>query len=285
MIKKKRIPLIAALLSLVAPGLGQIYNNQIKKGIVFFLAYFLLPLLMFFTGLQYQFHGLIAILLFLICFWLFIIGDAFFVAVKTKEVILRPYNKWYIYLLIILLINSAYLIPTYFIANIANKVLGFSPYKIATGAMEPTLSIGDCLIADFKYFKKNDLQRGDLVIFQYPEDPAKDFIKRLIALEGEKIEIKNKQIYINDEAIPESYKVYNDSQVYTKNGYYGYNDVIRDNFGPIVVPSGYCFVMGDNRNNSWDSRHWGSLPLHNIKGKPLYIYWAKDKSRIGMKIK
>jgi signal peptidase I len=141
--------------------------------------------------------------------------------------------------------------------------------------MEPTLSIGDYLIADFKYFKKNELQRGDLVLFQYPKDPTKVFIKRVIALEGEKIEIKNKQVYINDEAIPESYKVHKGVNLY---------DAIRDNFGPALVSSDHCFVLGDNRDNSMDSRFWGFLPLRNIKGKPLYIYWAKDKNRIGIKI-
>jgi signal peptidase I len=142
--------------------------------------------------------------------------------------------------------------------------------------MEPTLTIGDNLITDSKYFKKTELQRGDLVIFQYPKDPAKDFIKRVIALEGEKIEIKNKQVYINDEAIPESYKVHKDINV---------DEAIRDNFGPALVPSDHCFVLGDNRDNSMDSRYWGSIPISNIKAKPLYIYWAKDKNRIGKKIK
>jgi len=274
--KKKRIPIIAAVLSLVISGLGQLYNGQILKGIIFFLAFFLIPIILFLAGLQCQFYGLVAIFLFLICIWLFIIGEAFFAARKIKKIGLKGYNKWYVYLLIILLMHGTYIIPSSFMASIQSEVLGFSTYKIASGAMEPTLSIGDYLIADSKYFKKNELQRGDLVIFQYPKDPTKNFIKRVIALEGEKIEIKNKQVYINDEAIPESYKVHNDIN---------FDEVIRDNFGPIVVPSGYCFVMGDSRDNSWDSRHWGSLPLRNIKGQPLYIYWAKDKNRIGKKIK
>jgi signal peptidase I len=141
--------------------------------------------------------------------------------------------------------------------------------------MEPTLFIGDYLIADFKYFKKNELQRGDLVLFRYPEDPTKVFVKRVIALEGEKIEIKDRQVYINGEAIPESYKVHKDTNIY---------DAIRDNFGPELVPSDHCFVLGDSRDNSYDSRNWGFLPVSNIKGKPLYIYWAKDKNRIGEKI-
>jgi signal peptidase I len=272
---KKRIPVIAAILSFLTPGLGQLYNGQILKGICFFLTLFLIPIILSLAGLQFQFYGLVVILLFSICIWLFIIGEAFFSAKRKKEAVLKKYNKWYVYLLIILFMLGTYIIPTDFIANIANETLRFSAYKMPTGSMEPTLSIGDYLIADFKYFKKNELQRGDLVISQYPKDPTKVFIKRVIALEGEKIEIKDKQVYINDEVIPESYKKVHKGVNY---------DAIRDNFGPVLVPSDHCFVLGDNRDNSTDSRDWGFLPIKNIKGKPLYIYWAKNKKRIGIKI-
>lgn len=159
-------------------------------------------------------------------------------------------------------------------------------FQIPTGSMEPTLLIGDFLLVDkFMYthplfsweekiLPQKKLERYDIVVFKYPEDLSKDFVKRVIALEGEKVEIKDKQVYINGQPIPEKYKVHNDSQVHTRNGYYRYNDVIRDNFGPIVVPPGYCFAMGDNRDNSWDSRYWGFLPLNYIKGRPWMIYFS-----------
>jgi signal peptidase I len=273
---KKRIPVIAAALSLVAPGLGQLYNGQILKGIIFFLAILLIPTILFLAGLPGQFLGLAAVLIFTFCLWLFVIVEAFFAAKRKKEVVLKGYNKWYIYLLIILLMNGTYFIPGNFTANFASEVLGFRAYRMPTGSMEPTLLIGDYLITDSKYFKKNELQRRDLVIIQYPKDPSKDFSKRVITLEGEKIEIKNKQVYINDEALPESYVVHNDVN---------FGVATRDDFGPVTVPPSHCFVMGDNRDNSADSRFWGSIPLRNIKAKPLYIYWAKDKSRIGKKLK
>ncbi len=269
--KKKRKPIVAAILSSLAPGLGQLYNGQIIKGIICLLSLILLPIIMFRIGHHYSFYGLAIILLIYMLLLLFIIGEAFFTAIKKKEFILKSYNKWYIYLLIILLINSIVLVPTNFLTN---KVLGFSAFKMPTGSMEPTLRIGDYLVADPKYFKKNELQRGDLVVLQYPKDPTKIFIKRIIALEVEKIEIKSKQVYIDDLPFPESYKVHLDNKVYPG----------RDNFGPIIVPSDHCFVLGDNRDKSMDSRHWGFLPLRNIKGKPLYIYLSKDIIRIGMKI-
>ena len=172
--RKKRNPVIAGVLSLVIPGLGQLYNGQIKKGIIFFCADFLLPILLFLIGIQRQFPGLVALVLFMICLWVFIIGEAFFTALKKKEVVLKPYNKWYVYILIILLISGTYMIPS---RDIAYKVFRFSPFKIATGAMEPALETGDSLIADLKYFKKNKIQRGDLVVFKFPEDSSKDFVK------------------------------------------------------------------------------------------------------------
>jgi len=159
-------------------------------------------------------------------------------------------------------------------------------FQIPTGSMEPTLLIGDFLLVDKfiytrpsfsleeKILPRKKLERYDIVVFKYPEDLTKDFVKRVIALEGETVEIKDKQVYINGQPIAEEYKVHNDSQIHSRDGYYRYNDVIRDNFGPVEVPRGYCFVMGDNRDNSYDSRYWGFLPLDNIKGRPWIIYFS-----------
>jgi signal peptidase I len=159
-------------------------------------------------------------------------------------------------------------------------------FQIPTGSMEPTLLIGDFLLVnklvysspsasiDNAVLPRRDIRRQDIVVFKYPKELNKDFVKRVIALEGEKVEIKDKQVYVNDEPISESYKVHNDSQVFNKEGYYHYDDAIRDNYGPVVVPPGHCFVMGDNRDNSMDSRYWSFLPMSYIKGKPWVIYFS-----------
>jgi len=164
-------------------------------------------------------------------------------------------------------------------------------FQIPTGSMEPSLLVGDFLLVNklihsnnvFPFEKKvmphKDIKRYDIVVFKYPKDLSKDFVKRVIALEGEKIEIKDKQVYINDRPIPEEYKVHRDSQVYSRNDYFYYDDNIRDNFGPVVVPPGHCFVMGDNRDNSMDSRYWSFLPLDYIKGKPWIIYFSYKAER------
>ncbi len=159
-------------------------------------------------------------------------------------------------------------------------------FQIPTGSMEPTLLVGDFLLVNkFMYYDpvfkfegtilpRKDIERKDIVVFKYPQDLTKDFVKRVIALPGEKLEIRNKQVLINDKPIEEPYKVHSDTQVYTKNEYYRYDDLIRDNFGPVVVPPDHLFVMGDNRDNSMDSRYWGFLPRSYIKGKPWLIYFS-----------
>ncbi|MBN1274347.1 MAG: signal peptidase I [Candidatus Aminicenantes bacterium] len=159
-------------------------------------------------------------------------------------------------------------------------------FQIPTGSMEPTLLIGDFLLVNkFAYYQPQlsfekyilpckKIERHDIVVFKYPKELQKDFVKRVIALEGEKVEIKDKQVYINDNLISEAYKVHSDSRIYSKSDFYHYDGIIRDNFGPVNVPSGHCFVMGDNRDSSSDSRYWGFLPMDYIKGKPWIIYFS-----------
>ena len=164
-------------------------------------------------------------------------------------------------------------------------------FQIPTGSMEPTLLVGDFLLVNKLVYSKSyfslekkilpqqKIDRYGIVVFKYPKELSKDYVKRVIALEGEKIEIKDKQVYINDQPINEPYKVHSDSQIISKDDYFHYDDDIRDNFGPVVVPPGHCFVMGDNRDNSSDSRYWKFLPLDNIKGKPWLIYFSYRAER------
>lgn len=164
-------------------------------------------------------------------------------------------------------------------------------FQIPTGSMEKTLLVGDFLLVnkfayaetiltlEEKILPRKKIEHNDIVVFKYPEELSKDFVKRVIALGGDKIEIKDKQVYINDEPVREDFKVHSDNQVFTKNEYYQYDDYIRDNFGPLEVPEGFCFVMGDNRDNSMDSRYWSFLPLSYIKGRPWLLYFSYEAER------
>lgn len=164
-------------------------------------------------------------------------------------------------------------------------------FQIPTGSMESTLLVGDFLLVNKlsyarPYFPlerailpRKDLERHDIIVFKYPRELEKDFVKRVIALEGEKIEIKDKQVFINDVPIEEDFKIHSDTQIIKNSDYYQYDDAIRDNYGPFVVPAGHVFAMGDNRDNSMDSRYWGPLPINLIKGRPWLIYFSYDAEK------
>lgn len=164
-------------------------------------------------------------------------------------------------------------------------------FQIPTGSMEPTLLVGDFLLVNKQVYAngltfldravlpRRDLRRGDIVVFKYPNDMSKDYVKRVIGLPGETLEIRDKQVLINDKPLEEKYKVHSDNQVFTKRDYYNYEETIRDNYGPVTIPSGHIFAMGDNRDNSSDSRYWGFLPLSYVKGRPWVIYFSYKAER------
>jgi len=115
-----------------------------------------------------------------------------------------------------------------------------------------------------------DPQRGDIVVFKFPVDPRKDFIKRVIAVPGDVVEIRDKAIFINGRQVNHDFGVFSDPRTIAG------NLKPRDNLGPITVPLGALFVMGDNRDESFDSRFWGFVPIRDVSGKAFIIYWSWD---------
>ncbi|MBM3293833.1 MAG: signal peptidase I [Candidatus Aminicenantes bacterium] len=164
-------------------------------------------------------------------------------------------------------------------------------FQIPTGSMEPTLLVGDFLLVNKQIYAapttfldrlllpRRELKRGDIVVFKYPNDMSKDYVKRVIGLPGETLEIKDKDVLIDGRPVEESYKVHNDTHVIAKKDYYNYEDAIRDNYGPVTIPAGHLFAMGDNRDNSHDSRYWGFIPLTYVKGRPWVIYFSYKAER------
>ena len=156
-------------------------------------------------------------------------------------------------------------------------------FKIPTGSMRMTLLEGDIILVNkFLYGAKvpftrwrlpkvRDLLRGDVIVFIYPENPKKDFIKRLVGLPGETIEIKNGTIYVNDKPVQDS--------LFGSIFYYNYGRYAEEG-EKITVPRNSYFVMGDNSRSSQDSRYWGFVPHENILGKAILIYWPPQRIRI-----
>ena len=157
-------------------------------------------------------------------------------------------------------------------------------FKIPTGSMENNLLVGDHLLVNKAVFSpmafaaeaavlpNGSVERGDIVVFKFPLDPERDFIKRVIGLPGEKVELRNKTVYINDEPLSEPYLPSHMTRLVP--GAVAVSQ--RDNHGPTSVPDGHYFMMGDNRDNSEDSRYWGTLPHDHIKGKAVVVYWSYD---------
>lgn len=164
-------------------------------------------------------------------------------------------------------------------------------FKIPSGSMEPTLEIGDhILVNKFIYGIKipfthlsfgawEQPQKGDVIVFIYPLEPEKDFIKRVIGVPGDTVKIVNKQLFINGVEANDPHAVYKEGTLLP-------GDIQkRDNFGPITVPPGKIFVLGDNRDRSLDSRFWGYVPLEDVKGKAFIIYWSWDRQETNVRWK
>jgi len=164
-------------------------------------------------------------------------------------------------------------------------------FKIPTGSMEENLLIGDHLLVnkfvlgptasgiERTLLPTGTIKRGEVIVFKYPVEPDRDFIKRVIGLPGETVELKDKKVYINGQPLDEPYVHFlqppsANSEFHEETGF-----DVRERYGPVTVPPNQYFVMGDNRDNSQDSRYWGFLPRENVKGKALLIYWSYEGDR------
>jgi len=195
---------------------------------------------------------------------------------------MRPYYR--VFLEYVELIGVALIL--YFL--ISTSVV--KAYQIPSGSMENTLIVGDFLLVnkfvfgaplvftDYRLPKIRDPKVGEVIVFRYPENESIDYIKRCIALPGQTVEIRNKVLYIDNKLFPEppgvKFSEHYFSPTYLEPGIFPSSSGNRDNYGPVKVPEGHIFVMGDNRDTSYDSRYWGFLPIENLIGKPIIIYWS-----------
>jgi len=189
--------------------------------------------------------------------------------VKQKSII-REYAESIIIALLLALVIRTYLVQA---------------FKIPSGSMEDTLAIGDHLLvnkfiygtklpfSDKRLLTLRDPRRGDVIVFEYPEDPSKDFIKRVVGTPGDVIEGKDKKVFVNGKPYENPHEVHKEKDVIPKE----MNP--RDTFGPVTVPPNSYFMMGDNRDRSYDSRFWGFVSRDKIKGLAFIKYWSWDKDK------
>jgi signal peptidase I len=291
---RERKPLFALALSLLLTGLGQIYNGKPRKGILFFGASLILPFLFLQLSVVGPDPTLIGFLVLSLVsdlgIFIWAARDAWKQAKRMeKNYKLRVYNRLYVYILLIIVLNLLTVGP---ILN-WQKASSFAlPYQMPTESMAPTVLRGDWIMADKRidHASKNlGLKRGELVVFKYPRDKNLNFIKRIIGLPGDKIELRGMELYVNGikwtvQGVPRlegrgDENIKNGTMAFYEKGDSGAYRVFylqgatREDLS-VTVPEGCCFVLGDNRDNSADSRHWGYVPLVDIVSKPRLVYFS-----------
>ncbi len=303
--KHRRQPWSAVVLSLIMAGLGHIYCGRFVKGLVLaFLSCVFVPVLfgaLSVSNFSVRIVVIITALLASSAVWLVAITDSWYTARHTAEgYTLKDYNRWYVYMLLVLMGTGG---STQIAFNVKSTLL--EAFWVPVASNYPTIVPNDRFLANKLAYKTSDPKRGDLIVFINPEDRRINYIKRVVAIAGDAVEIKEGQLYVNDEKLQRqmlAQSTLDNIRVEVKgeplegdvfeetNGDAKYKiflarptpETASSDFAKITVPEHHCFVLGDNRNLSRDSRHFGPVPLGTVKGRADYLYWpAKDWSRFG----
>ena len=163
----------------------------------------------------------------------------------------------------------------YIILKLVSVIESMRFYKIPAGSLIPTIIAGDWIVT-IKVWSTENLKRKDMIVFPFPPDPSINYIKRVIGLPGETLEISKDLVFINGELIDEPYAYFEPKERSSMQAQGLTDDAPVSRFGPIVIPEGKLFVMGDNRYNSADSRYWGFVELETVKSKAWFIYWSQN---------
>ncbi|MRR09113.1 signal peptidase I [bacterium] len=288
---KKRKPWLAVLLSLLAPGLGQLYNGQWLKALIAAVA----TMLLLFGGgvlLLGSFAGLLVLLGAIVAWRIAVIADAFVMARMRDACAPKWYNALIVYMAFFMACS---------IGGVAARwsliVTHYEMYRVPSETMSPTIMSGDGIVVGKRSVR--DIYRNELLVFRSPYD-RKALVKRCVAVAGDTVEIRHKQLWVNGENAEGNFAHHTDQQeasmpldvllscppqIAWERGSFRRDLWRRDNFGPVVVPDGHLFMLGDNRDNSYDSRFWGPVDRTAVIGKPLYIYFSNDIKRIGMTLR
>jgi len=270
--EKQRNAILAFVLSLILPGLGQVYSGNSRRGYTVSLFGMTIVLLCG-SILLNTFTGLI-VLFIIYLLWHVLAGIDSTFCVLDRQLIKRATIWSYLgFIACILVFNSASL-------SLFKKFF-FEAFKIPSSTMEPTVKLHDYIITKRAGPFDSNLKRGDIVVFTLVDDPSTTILKRVVGLPGETIEVKGKEVLVNEVALAEPYAQY------VLGG--------KRNFSPAIVPQGMVFLLGDNRDMSKDSRYWADvqgnpspfLPISRIEGTALYVYWNSDdwSSRKGIQLR
>lgn len=274
----KKSPWIAALLTFLTIGLGHFYIGTASRGLIFFGMSFVLSYLAILAGSIDQ----LPVTLFIILpTGIFLYTYAILDTLKLIRILpigpQKKYSRWYIYF-ILYLINATFFTPL--LSRTFVDTIG-KAYVVSDVSMNPTLLSGDHILVDIS--TDPPLTRGDIITFNSQEELNVTYIKRIIGLGGDKVYLKNGDLFINDAMVQEDYLLESKP---------GSENERLQSYGPVIVQEGAYFVLGDNRSNSFDSRSFGFLKSDQINGKVKCFYWSWDSenkkirwNRVGQNIR
>jgi signal peptidase I len=260
---KKMNPILAIICGVLCPGLGQVYTNRIKLASVLYGMFLFFVLIWIYVGLIWHFWGMVLYCVINYSLYLFAIIEAFIYAKKSDKRGLRlpvvmGIGILFLIILVIVILTSPY-----------------QAFKMPSETMAPTFEIGDHFIVNKGYYKGNLPVKRQLVAFHDPKGSSKLLVKRIVAISGDSLEIRNDSLYINNKFIQEPKEYWNNLAAAPYN--------LRNVEKHIVSPNS-IYVLGDNRNNSFDSRQYGDVSIDLLVGKPLYVYWGKSLKRVGIQL-
>ncbi|HTJ49195.1 MAG TPA: signal peptidase I [Cyclobacteriaceae bacterium] len=289
---KRRKPFSALLLSII-PGLGQIYNGQLRKGLIFLIIDLLVPVIFGLAGILNNLNGLVILVVLSISFIVYRMTDGFIQAKKLIDYELKSYNRWYIYLLFAIALSIVRIFLDFPTST------GIQTFKISGPSMNSTMQPGDRVVANLNYYNNNQVQQGDIVVFNSPQGGIWTF--RVVGLPNDSIEIKDGKVYVNGQlnelTVTKEYTLDNQDVIEYQEKINPTKTIktLRDKknlmlvdtqtFEKIRIPDNEYFLMGDNRDNAYDSRFIGTIKKENILGRVIYSYWGNASDRINIDFK
>jgi signal peptidase I len=265
----KRLPWLAGLLSLLAPSLGHCYLGLAKRGILPVLGLLTMIFLGGWLKLFVTFWGVLLLHFAHLALIIWAIVDSIRIAISEDfEFVPKFYNRWYVYVLGFIILHATGVL----IFKNRSTWLHFESYRVSAISMYPTLHSQEMILVDTEAYKTTPPKRGDVIVFHPPDNPDTLFVKRVIAVSGDTISVnKSGIVYLNRSRIQEPYIFANALQA----------DDSTNKIKDLSIPEKNLFVLGDNRNNSRDSRYFGTVALQKIIGKVTYIWMSDEFSRIG----
>jgi len=282
------------MLGLLIPGMGQVYTGRLTLAIRWFVVYGVAAIALGIFVAPLSFPGGLLWLIAILTIRIAASVEAAVFAARTRRIVLQPYNRASYHFGILIL---GYLILLASVLPV--RQWGMEAFRIPTGGMENALLVGDYIVVDNR--PGYTPQGGDVIVFRYPLDRRLNYVKRCVAVGGQTVEIRARELWVDGQrAMAAPTITFTRLEPFPKGtrerGIFSLDGANwnRDHWGPMTVPEGKCFVLGDNRDNSADSRYWGFLPRADVRGHVAYRYFSFDKhaggfgairwSRIGRKV-